>query len=297
MNYPAKILLFGEYALLAGRRGFAMPFTHYNGSLKMDAPAGPQAVDSNRKLQELFNAFAADEYVKTIVDWAQFGQDLDNGLWFDSSIPSGYGVGSSGALVAAIYDRYKKNANDDLFELKGRLAGIEKFFHGSSSGIDPSVSILKKPLLVHDRNTAEVMELWETRLIGLNVYLVDTGSTSNTMGLVKWFEEKINDPDFYAITEQNFFTISDEIIGCIEFEQPVIFDDVMTVSDYQFHYMKPMIPDSFMQHFEYGVKTREFAFKLCGSGGGGYMLCFSRTRSVENYFSQQQLDYITVVKM
>ena len=31
---------------------------------------------------------------------------VEAGMYFDSSIPQGYGVGSSGALVAAIYDKY-----------------------------------------------------------------------------------------------------------------------------------------------------------------------------------------------
>ena len=35
--------------------------------------------------------------------------DVETGMYFDSSIPQGYGVGSSGALVAAIYDKYAKN--------------------------------------------------------------------------------------------------------------------------------------------------------------------------------------------
>jgi mevalonate kinase len=36
-------------------------------------------------------------------------------MYFDSSIPQGYGVGSSGALVAAIYDKY---ANDKITVLE-----------------------------------------------------------------------------------------------------------------------------------------------------------------------------------
>ena len=31
------------------------------------------------------------------------------GLYFESTIPQGFGIGSSGALCAAIYDRYSKN--------------------------------------------------------------------------------------------------------------------------------------------------------------------------------------------
>ena len=41
--------------------------------------------------------------------------DIDRGMYFDSSIPQGYGVGSSGALVASIYDKY---ANDKITVLE-----------------------------------------------------------------------------------------------------------------------------------------------------------------------------------
>jgi mevalonate kinase len=34
---------------------------------------------------------------------AELKNDVETGMYFDSSIPQGYGVGSSGALVAAIY--------------------------------------------------------------------------------------------------------------------------------------------------------------------------------------------------
>src|SRR5690242_20746449 len=43
------------------------------------------------------------------LDLAALENDLNKGLYFDSSIPQGFGVGSSGALVAAIYDQYCKN--------------------------------------------------------------------------------------------------------------------------------------------------------------------------------------------
>ena len=42
-------------------------------------------------------------------DFDKLDSDLQNGMYFDSSIPQGYGVGSSGALVAAFYDRYAFN--------------------------------------------------------------------------------------------------------------------------------------------------------------------------------------------
>jgi mevalonate kinase len=38
-----------------------------------------------------------------VTDLAELKNDVETGMYFDSSIPQGYGVGSSGALVAAIY--------------------------------------------------------------------------------------------------------------------------------------------------------------------------------------------------
>jgi mevalonate kinase len=56
-------------------------------------------------------------------------------MYFDSSIPQGYGVGSSGALVAAIYDKYAQNkitvlenlTREKLLELKIFFSQMESF--------------------------------------------------------------------------------------------------------------------------------------------------------------------------
>ena len=56
-------------------------------------------------------------------------------MYFDSSIPQGYGVGSSGALVAAIYDKYAHDkitvlenlTREKLLQLKSIFAQMESF--------------------------------------------------------------------------------------------------------------------------------------------------------------------------
>ena len=48
-------------------------------------------------------------------------------------------VWESGAVTACIYDRYVEKSTD-LKEIRTRLAQMESFFHGKSSGIDPWVS-------------------------------------------------------------------------------------------------------------------------------------------------------------
>ena len=51
-----------------------------------------------------------------------FRNDVNSGMYFDSSIPQGYGVGSSGALVAAIYDKYAADKITVLENLNPRKA-------------------------------------------------------------------------------------------------------------------------------------------------------------------------------
>lgn len=54
--------------------------------------------------------------------------EVDLGLNFESNIPVGYGLGSSGALVAAIYDDFFTEKASEFSELKRDLADLESFF-------------------------------------------------------------------------------------------------------------------------------------------------------------------------
>ena len=69
----------------------------------------------------------------------RWAKEAENTLTIDSNIPIGYGLGSSGAVTACIYERYAvKTTKQET--TRTRLAQMESFFHGKSSGIDPWVS-------------------------------------------------------------------------------------------------------------------------------------------------------------
>src|SRR5690606_5222108 len=120
---------------------------------------------SNGRLQ----AFA--EYLKELqaqgesasFDMKALERDIAAGMYFDSSIPQGYGIGSSGALVAAIYDRYAQDkitvlenlTRDKLLRLKEIFGKMESFFHGKSSGLDPLNSYLSLPILINSKDNIE----------------------------------------------------------------------------------------------------------------------------------------------
>lgn len=93
-------------------------------------------------------------------------------------------MGSSGALVAAIYNKYctnkisaHPNKPSEIKELKNVFSWMESYFHGKSSGIDPTICYLGLPLLIQSKDKLGTVTLPEQ---GLNksgaVFLLNSGS-------------------------------------------------------------------------------------------------------------------------
>src|SRR5690625_4098815 len=151
--FYSKILLFGEYGIIKDSKGLSMPYNFYNGSLKIQDEQTEETIQSKAIVQR-FAEFLKDLQKKqpdlVAFDLEALATDVDNGLYFDSSIPQGYGVGSSGALVAAIYDKYAINkitvlenlTRDKLLALKKVFSAMESFFHGNSSGLEDRKSVV-----------------------------------------------------------------------------------------------------------------------------------------------------------
>src|SRR5690625_6608275 len=97
--------------------------------------------------------------------------DIEEGMYFDSIIPQGYGVGSSGALVAAIYERYALNkieieqeiSKEIISELKEVFSKMESFFHGTSSGIDPLICYLNLQFLINPKINIQTIVIPEKK--------------------------------------------------------------------------------------------------------------------------------------
>ena len=158
--FYAKILLFGEYGIIKDSKGLAIPYNSFNGALKSDLIVTEKAKKSNENLLKFYNYLKNLSTDLVSFDLQSLKEDIDNGMYFDSSIPQGYGVGSSGALVASIYDKYAKEkitvlenlTRDKLLKLKQVFSLMESFFHGKSSGLDPLNSYLSLPILINSKN-------------------------------------------------------------------------------------------------------------------------------------------------
>jgi mevalonate kinase len=283
--FYAKILLFGEYGIIKDSRGLAIPFNTYQGALKMSGKMGPEALASNQKLKGFLGYLTGLENENVQLNLDAMAADIENGLYFDSSIPQGYGVGSSGALVAAIYDKYADGkitvlenlTRDKLLKLKQIFSLMESYFHGKSSGLDPLNSYLSLPILINSKDNIEPTGIPSQKEGKGAVFLLDSEITGETQPMVNIFMNKMKNEGFRKMIDEDFAKITDVCIhDFLHGDAKSLYKNVKKLSKVVLKHFKPMIPDNFHQIWKEGIQTNDYYLKLCGSGGGGYILGFTQ---------------------
>jgi len=283
--FYAKILLFGEYGIIKDSKGLTIPYNSYQGALKKPTSIFEEAIDSNKKLNQFYNylsTFKDSELVSFRLD--EFKKDIEEHMYFDSSIPQGYGVGSSGALVASVYDKYANDkitvlenlTRDKLLKLKEIFSLMESYFHGKSSGLDPLNSYLSLPILIKSKTNLEATGIPSQKEGKGAVFLLDSERIGATEPMVNIFMQKMKDEGFRKMINEDFAKYTD---ACIEDflrgNVGSLFSNVKQLSKVVLTNFKPMIPKPFHSIWQKGIESNDYYLKLCGSGGGGYILGFT----------------------
>jgi mevalonate kinase len=278
-TFNGKIMLFGEYSVMEGSWASVVPFTQVHARLTIGETLNSQeAVDSNRSLRA-FAGYLADWQTSVpgpaSFDLKRFKRDLDKGLFLESTIPQNYGLGSSGALCAAVFEAYHTGPEPDPGYSKSQLreifSGMETFFHGSSSGVDPLCIFLGDALVIRDR---------EYILPGkegneLSMFLIDTGHTSHTGPYVRYFREQLASPGYKNEFTENYIPVVNHAVE--EWVAGILkMDTVLDLSARQMVLFERMMPVPFQEAWTAGLDSGLYALKLCGSGGGGMLLGFTR---------------------
>ncbi|NTW26512.1 MAG: mevalonate kinase, partial [Lentimicrobium sp.] len=201
--FYAKIMLFGEYSVICDSMALTIPYSHFTGELRFvnqeQYTNYELALESNqhlRKYLDYLKGLHAKQGFRDKLDLERLEHDIQNGLYFESNIPQGYGIGSSGALVAAIYDQYILQSNKnrkiitglEISNLKETFSRMENYFHGVSSGLDPLLCYIRHPLLIRNRHQIETVGIPRDKFLSNSaIFLVDTGILGKTGPLVKLF--------------------------------------------------------------------------------------------------------------
>ena len=287
-TYPSKIMLVGEYGVVVGGDALTIPFTRFTARVRKadDIPPGKEeeAGLSRKYLADLFSFISAipGDRFHARPDLDFFSGHLDD-YWLEMNIPTGYGLGSSGAVSAAVYDMFfPDSATLDLPRQKEDLAAIESYFHGKSSGVDALTC--HAGIALQFQSNGRILQVdFDPSSIpgGYRLFLLDSGERFDTGPLVEHFLQQMNNPGFANSIRNEYLALNQKLIEAllgIRKADPGLL--VRAISDYQFTHFRKMIPDSALDLWINGQVSNEYYLKLNGSGGG-YMLGITHETSME----------------
>lgn len=312
--FYSKILLFGEYSVICDSMGLSIPYTHFKGELSfIDKDKYTDldfAYQSNQMLKDYLKYLEIlhkKKELKAGINLARLRKDIAKGLYFESTIPQGFGIGSSGAVVAAIYDKYATDripndrnlSKSEIFRLKDIFSQQESFFHGLSSGLDPLNCYIRYPLLIKGKT--------DIRTVGIPrnkhdkngaIFLINTGKAGKTEPLVKMFLEKCKEKSYYNLIKEELIPITENCIkSLIKGNTKDFFTNLESLSWFFLRNLAPMIPDSFKEVWRQGLESKAYYLKLCGSGGGGFLLGFTQNfEKAKEILNEMNIEVITVYR-
>lgn len=274
-SYFSKVILFGEYSMMLDATAMMMPFKRFSAQWQFPAdPKASHAMASNGSLRKFCHYLSDDALLSQLIDVDRFSTDLDNSLFLSSNVPTGYGLGSSGTLVAAVFDRYAMQRITDLMELKMIFGLMEGFFHGSSSGIDPLQCYLAKPFMISAEKGVELLDEVSLRK-DIHVCLIDTKTKSNTKPLVAYFKQQLQNRDYHSQFWQQYVPrVKSCIASMVDGRKDAFFTALKQLSQSQIEFLRPMVADKAIDLFLVDYDFH-FGVKILGSGGGGYVLGFT----------------------
>ena len=272
MTWPGKLLLFGEYTVLLGGDALAVPVTGLTGEWVVDTVPDHRLMRVLERIQDRErregNSFP--------LDLERFRAFLEEGGRFRSTIPEGCGLGSSGALVAALIETFGSQAlPTQLADRQRLLAQVENLFHGNSSGLDPLVSLERQAIRVNgtdqsvDTVPAQPNAHW---------FLLDTELPRETAPLVHQFHQRLEEEDTYpqAITTSLLPVVEAAITHLLAADDAALWASLQELNALQAELFTPMIPRAIQSIWSHP----DYLLKLCGAGGGGFFLGYSRTEQL-----------------
>ena len=284
ISFNSKILLFGEYGIMHDSNALSIPYKKFNGSLSKSDHLSEDQKISNRNIESLYKYIIQEDYLNDIINSDNLKEEIDSGLYFDSNIPIGSGLGSSGALVSSIISRYSKVDLKSFSnsEIKKIMSLVESKFHGNSSGFDPAVSYFNKPMLYSNQKIKLIERI---AFKDFKVYIIDSQIDSSTKKMIKVFEDKISKSEFRLFFNSKFINNTNQCIDHLINTSKLFRDSVKELSNDTLHNFQEMISEKLKNKWKEGIKNDSYYMKLCGSGGGGFFLAYDFDNQINSSFS------------
>lgn len=286
-KYAAKLMLAGEYGVVVGSEAITVPLEIFHARLSdhhadTDEKRFYASVESLRNMVSYIQSLPKNSFFATprIPDLIHM---IKKDFYIESTIPEGYGVGSSGAVSALIYDQFFEGHEElSLEEQHKDLATLESCFHGKSSGVDAMTCFSGKVL--HFLPDGKILEPGKNPLQppgNYRFFLLDSKNIFETAPLVKYFLEKMKEEEYSHRINDEYKILISKLIGTltgkVQADPAVVF---RALSDFQWNNFRRMIPENVEDAWINGQANNTYYLKINGSGGG-FMLGLAAEESRE----------------
>ena len=177
--------------------------------------------------------------------------------------------------------------------MKSDFGLMESFFHGRSSGVDPLICYLNLPLLIEGKDIKPVK--FTTNADGKGaIFLIDTGDARKTEPLVNYYLQRLEEGSFREFIEKQLKPFTNNCIQAfLNGDHETLFGYLTKLSRFQFDHFKPMIPRLFKKLWQKGLDSGDYYLKLCGAGGGGFILGFTQNyEQTQKTLKDHQLELV-----
>lgn len=273
--FYGKVMLFGEYSVILGSKALVVPLKCFSGQWSRKAIVHPRQNYLRDELIKYCEYLSGNAETASLLRTDAMHEALEQGWWLDTDIPVGYGVGSSGLVVAALYESFAVKRPDELMHLKRQLGLLENYFHGNSSGIDPLCCLLRQPVLIDGQQQLSLPGTFHAPE-GWKVFLFDSGRSGLTGPLVQYFQQRMQEYSFYRKVKNDWIPAVNGVIEqFLAGDSALLSSHLVKLSHFERHQLGAMIPPELEAFWDTGLSDGRFLMKLCGSGGGGFSLVFT----------------------
>jgi mevalonate kinase len=272
---PAKIILFGEHAVVYGQPAIAVPFSSLRATAVVE-PNSPTRQGLRIIVQQMKQTVQVDDadhilarIARTILEYLH-AEAPDVTITLRSSIPVASGLGS-GAAIAAVMGRALSASTNrplDNDQLNAIVYEIEKLHHGTPSGIDNTVIVYEQPVYFIRNQPVQRLSIAQP----LHLVIADTGHNAPTklaVGDVRRLYE--TEPARVQPVLENIGRLVEQARRIMESGQPDVLGPLMNQNHGLLQALTVSSPD-LDRLVETAVQAGALGAKLSGGGRGGNMI-------------------------
>jgi len=183
---PAKIILFGEHAVVYGQPAIAAPLSNLRVTatirklkdqqqMRLITTGENESLPIDIHLEDVNSAFATT--ARLVLDYFD-ALPPQVEISIDSQIPVASGLGSGAAVTTALARAIAEAINQSLPDekLNQIVFEVEKIYHGTPSGIDNTVIVYEKPVYYVRNHPLELLSIPKPIMFVVG----DTGISAST---------------------------------------------------------------------------------------------------------------------